>query len=77
MFREPVLENFHERFLFFDGESIGGIQNLRIFCHGQNLTLPRILGNDVFLPVFGTRMQLQRTGNRYALKVTMKTRAVM
>ena len=26
---------------------------------------------------FGTRMQLQRTGTRYALKVTMKTRAVM
>jgi iron complex transport system ATP-binding protein len=26
---------------------------------------------------FGARMQLQRTGNRYALKVTMDSRAVM
>ena len=50
MFREPVLENCHERCLFFDGEPIGGIQNWRILCDGQNLMLPRILGNDVFLP---------------------------
>ena len=50
MFREPVLENFHERFLFFNGQVIGGIQNLRKLCHGQNLAPHQTLGNDVFWP---------------------------
>ncbi len=77
MFREAMLENFHERFLFFDGQAIGGIQNLRKLCHGQNLAPHPTLGNDVFFTAFGTRMQLQQTGSRYALKVTMKSRALM
>jgi hypothetical protein len=45
-----VLENFHERFLFFNGQVIGGIQNLRKLCHGQNLAPHQTLGNDVFWP---------------------------
>ena len=49
MFREPALENFHERFLFRDGQPVGGIQNLREFCHGQNLAPNRVFENDDFL----------------------------
>jgi len=33
MFRQPVLENFHERLLFFYGQVGGGIQYLRELCH--------------------------------------------
>jgi hypothetical protein len=34
MFRQPVLEKFHERLLFIYGQVGGGIQNLRKLCHG-------------------------------------------
>jgi hypothetical protein len=34
MFRQPVLENFHERLLFFHGQLAGGVHNLRKLCHG-------------------------------------------
>jgi len=36
-----------------------------------------VLNSKKLSHAFGTQMQLQRAGNRYALKVTMKTRAVM
>jgi hypothetical protein len=49
MFRQPVLENFHERLLFFHGQLAGGIHNLRKLCHGWNLASGRTLGNHVFL----------------------------
>lgn len=48
MFREPVLKNFHERFLLLDGQAIDGIQDLRKLCHGQKLAPRRTLGNDDF-----------------------------
>jgi hypothetical protein len=47
MLRQPVLENFHERLLFFYGQVGGGIQNLRELCHGRNLASGPILGNYV------------------------------
>jgi hypothetical protein len=47
MFRQPVLENFHERLLFIYGQVGGGIQNLRKLCHGWNLAFGRRLGNHV------------------------------
>jgi iron complex transport system ATP-binding protein len=36
-----------------------------------------VLNSRNLSAAFGARMQLQRTGNRYALKVTMKSRAMM
>jgi len=36
-----------------------------------------VLNSKNLSAAFGTRMQLQRTGNRYALKVTMKMRTMM
>ena len=47
MFRYPVLENLHERFLFLNGQPVGRIQNLCKLCHVQNLAPMRPLGNDV------------------------------
>ena len=49
MLRQPVLENFHERLLFFYGQVGGGIQDLRKLCHGRNLASGPILGSPVFL----------------------------
>lgn len=49
IFREPALKNFDKRFLFSDGEFIGGIQNLRKLCHAQNLALCRTLGSSAFV----------------------------
>ena len=49
MFRQPMLENFHERLLFFYGELASGIHNLRKLCHAWNLASGRTLGNHVFL----------------------------
>jgi hypothetical protein len=64
MFRQPVLENFHERFLFFHGQIAGGIQNLRKLCHGWNLPSGRPLGNHVFLHLdesFAERVSISRS----------------
>lgn len=58
MFREPVLENFHERFLFLNSQAIGGIQHLRKFCHAQNLAPRRTLGNYVFPRIFDCCLKL-------------------
>jgi hypothetical protein len=44
-----MLENFHERLLFFYGELASGIHNLRKLCHAWNLASGRTLGNHVFL----------------------------
>jgi hypothetical protein len=63
MFREPALENFHKQFLFFNGQAIGEIQNLRELCHGPNLALCRTLENDVLLLAFDARMKLERRVN--------------
>jgi len=53
-FRQPVLENIHERFLFFYGEIASGIQNLRKLRHGWNLPPGRPLGNHVFVQLDGS-----------------------
>jgi hypothetical protein len=63
MFREPALENFHKQFLFFKGQAIGGIQNLRKLCHGPNLALCGALENDVLLLAFDARMKWERRVN--------------
>ena len=38
---QSMLEHLHQRLLFFDGQSIGGIQNLCKFRHAQSLAAGR------------------------------------
>ena len=47
MLRQSVLEDFHERLLFIQGQLASGIQNLRKLCHSWNLALRPPLGNPV------------------------------
>ncbi|MEY4916233.1 MAG: hypothetical protein RL616_146 [Verrucomicrobiota bacterium] len=47
MFRQPVLQQFHQRLLFLKRQSIRRIQNLCELCHGRNLADHRHLGNGV------------------------------
>ena len=48
MFRQPVLQYFHQRFLFFKRQSVGGIQNLCELCHARNVADRPTLGNGDF-----------------------------
>ena len=48
MFRQPVLEHFHERLLLLKRQPIGGIQNLCELCHGHKVAALRTFGNEVF-----------------------------
>jgi len=50
------------------------LQNGRVLAAGKKTDT---LNSQNLSRAFGARMQLQRTGSRYALKVTLKSRAVM
>jgi iron complex transport system ATP-binding protein len=46
----------------------------RVLASGEKVD---VLNSKNLSAAFGARMQLQRTGKRYALKVTMKSRTMM
>lgn len=48
MFRQPMLQYFHQRLLFFKRQPIGRIQNLCELCHARNVADPRNFGNVDF-----------------------------
>ncbi len=50
------------------------LKNGRVLAAGEKNA---VLNSRNLSKTFGARMQLQRTGNRYALKVTMKSHAMM
>jgi iron complex transport system ATP-binding protein len=50
------------------------LKNGRLLAAGEKAD---VLNSKMLSTAFGARMQLQRTGSRYALKVTMKMRAMM
>jgi iron complex transport system ATP-binding protein len=50
------------------------LKNGKVLACGEKSA---VLNSRNLSSAFGTRMQLKRTGNRYALKVTMKSRAMM
>ena len=50
------------------------LKNGRVLDSGETSA---VLNSKNLSAAFGARMQLQRTGNRYGLKVTMNSRAMM
>ena len=50
------------------------LKNGRVLAAGKKAA---VLNSKNLAAAFGTRMQLQRTGSRYALKVMMKSRTMM